>query len=358
MERMRSICNWLNQEQIIRQCQFSRSQIFEWRHEIKDRRARDCKMIPQQTVQNAVKVIMDYPHMGGRKGQSYMIYHRLGYISMGAYDRIKKSLGHLLTQEVIKHKLLPARTNYHHEKPQDIHEIWAEDFTDLVVQGRIFKLALLIDVSSQYYLGVAVSMRASALLVEKAVEQALEKNEGNGPKKFLLSDNGNVYVSDEHGRFLEKAHIVQKRIPACIPQYNGSVECGVKEFKNVFYNILAKQERKEADKEKILLSLVEEAVNRTAYMMNCVIPRPCLNGVTPEDVLKRKSKEKIKANLEYVRTEQEKPNPPPWEKSYWKLVEEAMALGKRSGIELLTKFCFFSRRPLRRITKLGLEGVG
>jgi len=72
----------------------------------------------------------------------------------------------------------------------------------------------------------------------------------------------------------------------------------------------------------------------------------------------RKSNAKIETNREYVRTEQEKPNPPPWEKSYWEVVKQAMGLGKRSGLELLTKLSFFSRRPLRTITKMGLEGVG
>jgi transposase InsO family protein len=349
---MVSSCNRLNQEQVISQCQFSRSLIFEWRREIKDRKERERKRISQETVQNTVKAIMDYPHMGGRKGQGYMIYHCLGYISMSAYDGVKKSVRRLLVQEVVKQKLLPARTQYHHEKPQDIHEIWAEDFTDLIVYGRVFKLALLIDVASDYYLGVAVAKRASALLVEKPVEQALEKNNGNGPKKFLLSDNGSPYVSDEHGRLLEKAHIVQKRIPACIPQYNGSIECGVKEFKNVFYNVWAELEKEDPDKEKSLISRVENAVNQTAYVMNYVIPRPCLHGVTPADVQEGRRNAKIEANQEYVRTEQEKPNPPPWEKSYWEVIKEAMGLEKLSGLELLTKFSFFSRRPLRTITKL------
>jgi transposase InsO family protein len=301
---------------------------------------------------------MDYPHMGGRKGQGYLIYHRLGYISMSAYDRIKKTVRRLVIQEVVKQQLLPARTQYRHEKPQDIDEIWAEDFTDLIVYFRIFKLALLIDVASDYYLGVAVSMRASATLVEKPVEQALEKNKGNGPKKFLLSDNGSPYVSDEHGRLLDKAQIVQKRIPSCVPQYNGSIECGVKEFKNVFYNVWAEKEKEETDKEKDLLSRVEQAVQVTAHLLNHVIPRPCLHGVTPADLHEHKSHFKIEENRKYVQTELEKPSPPPWEKSYWDVVKEAMGLGRRSRLELLTKFCFFSRRPLRTITKLGLEGVG
>ena len=153
MEHMLSSCNRLNQEQVLRQCQFSRSVIFQWRHEIKDRKERERKTICQQTVHNAVETIMDYPHMGGRKGQAYMIYHRLGYFSMKGYDQVKKSVGRLLLQEVVKQGLLPARIQFDHTVPQGIHEIWAEDFTDLIVYGRIFKLALLIDVASRYYLG-------------------------------------------------------------------------------------------------------------------------------------------------------------------------------------------------------------
>ena len=157
---------------------------------------------------------------------------------------------------------------------------------------------------------------------------------------------------------LEEALIVQKQIPACIPQYNGSIECGVKEFKNVFYNVFAELEKEQTDKEKNLLGRIEEAVNQTAYVMDYVIPPSCLHGVTPADVQERKRNAKIEANQEYIRTEQEKPNPPPWEKSYWEVIKEAKGLEKLSGLELLTKFCFFSRQPLRTITKLGLEGVG
>ena len=55
--------------------------------------------------------------------------------------------------------------------------------------------------------------------------------------------------------------------------------------------------------------------------------------------------------------EQEKPSLPPWAKSYWEVVKEAMGLKKRSGLDLLIKFCLFCRRPLRQITKLGLEAI-
>jgi len=57
-----------------------------------------------------------------------------------------------------------------------------------------------------------------AALVEEPVKQALEANGGEGPERFLLSDNGTPYVSDEHGKLLEKADIVHKLTPAlCSP---------------------------------------------------------------------------------------------------------------------------------------------
>ncbi len=355
---MQSGCGRLSQEQIISQVEFSRSQIYQWRLGVRERKQRQSKVIPQQVAENTVSVIMDYPHMGGQKGQAYMIYHRLGYISMKAYGRIKKSVKRLIVQEVVKQRLLPDRSQYHHEVPEAIGQIWAEDFTVLIVYGHTFKLALLIDVASQYYLGVAVSVRATAALVQQPLEQALQYNEGHGPDRFLLSDNGSQYVSDEHGRVLEKADIVQKRIPTCVPQYNGSVECGVKEFKNVFYNVWAKREREGADKEKILLCRVEAVVQETARLLNVEIPKPSLNGVTPDDLHQGVSSAKIKANRKYREYEQQRPETPPWKTNYWDVLKGAMGLEKMTGLEIMTKFCFFRPRPLRKIAKLELEGVG
>jgi transposase InsO family protein len=296
--------------------------------------------------------------MSGRKGQAYMIYHRLGYISMNGYDRLKKSIKRLIFQEVSNRRLLGSKTSYEHKRPERIGQIWAEDFTELKLCGQSFKVSLLIDVASQYNLGAAVSKRANAALVEEPVKQALAANGGQGPEKFLLSDNGTPYVSDEHGRLLEKADIVHKRIPACVPQYNGAVECGIKEFKNVFYNVWAKREREGADKEKKLLLRVEAALRETVRLLNEVIPKPSLDGVTPADVQRRVSSAKIEANRQYREQEQQKENAPSWKRNYWDVLKEAMGLKQMTAFELITKFCFFCPRPLRKLAKLGLEGVG
>lgn len=357
LDHVHQNCQRVSTERIISQCVFSRSQIYEWRRGVEERKQREHKMFPEKTVESAVTVIMDYPHMGGRKGQVYMIYHRLGYISTKAYDQVKKSVKRLLFQEVSNRGLLPPRTRYEHERPEGIGQIWAEDFTEVIVYGQTFKAGLLIDVASQYYLGVAVSKWANAALVEEPVNQALAKNGGNGPKEFLLSDNGSPYVSDEHGKLLDKADIVHKRIPSCVPQYNGSVECGVKEFKNVFYNVWARRET-EPDKEKNLLLRVDASVRETALLLNEDIPRPSLNGVTPDDLHQGVNTAKIEANKQYREHEKEKENGPPWKRDYWKVLKEAMGLKEMTALELMTKFCFFCPRPLRKVTKFGLEGVG
>jgi len=342
----------LNSDEVLNQCEFGRSQIYEWRQEVRPRKQRELKQLREETVKNAVDVIMTYPHFSGRKGQAYMIYHRKGGISMNGYDKIKKDAGRLIKQDVWKRKLLPPQPSYEHVRANEVGQIWAEDFTDLVVYDQTFKYSMVIDVADQYIEAHNVSERATVAFVRAPVIQALRANGGKGPKEFMLSDNGTQYVSDEHGRMLDKAGIVQRCIPACRPQYNGSIECGNKELKNVFYNVFAERERKGTDKEKPLLFRVKAAARETVRRLNEVIPKPSLAGVTPADVHRGVGPTKIKANRQYLQQEQERPDAEPWKRPYWEVVKEAMNLEDRSGLEMLTKFCFFVRRPLRTLAKL------
>lgn len=348
----------LSLDQIVGRCCFCRSRIYRWRQGELERKPREPKPIPEQTVESAALVIATYPHFSGRKGQAYMIYHRLGYIGMAAYDAIKKNVKRLLIQEAANRNVGSDRTAYEHIRPVQVGEIWAEDFTELKVCGYIFKAALLIDVFDQYKLGVAVALRATATLVAEPVKQALAANDGQGPKQFLLSDNGTQYVGDEHEQLLSTADIVHRLIPACVPQYNGWVECEVKEFKNVFYNVWEKHEREEADKGKTLLDRVRGAAAETARQLNEVIPRPCLGGVTPADVHFGRQASKKEHNKKYLEEEKNKQNTQPWTRSYWDVLKAGLDLKVMTAKEVLTKLSFFSLRPLRRIAKLNMEGVG
>lgn len=357
-DHMSEACSRLTKGQIIDYFGMSRTQLYKWIKEgIGDRKQRKCKVIPEETAENAVKVIIKYPHFGGRKGQIYMIYHRLGYIAMKSYDDLKRSVKRLLTQEMSARRLFALKEAYEHQKPYTIGEIWAQDITGITVEGVNFKVALLIDTYSQYLLGVSVARRESVQLVSSPVEQALAFNNGMPPKKFLLSDNGSVYVSDKHGKLLKSEDIIHKRIPSCRPQYNGSVECGGKEFKNIFYNVWAKREADGTDKEKSLRERVYFAVKETANVLNNEIPRPSLGGISPTDVHNGNASEKIKANHKYMVYERGRKNIPPWKRNYWDVLKDALGLKTLTNLEVKTKFFFFCRRPLRKIAKIQPEGV-
>lgn len=290
-----------------------------------------------------------------------MIYHQLGYIPRHVYKSVKKIVKRLVFQEVSNRRLLPERTSYTHERPQHPGEIWAEDFTQIRVCGKKFYTALVIDVAMTYYLGATASMRADDVMVQAPVVQALELTGGEGPKCFLLSDNGAQYVSTRHGDFLNKLDIIQKRIPACKPEYNGSVECGIKEFKNVFYNVWANVEESDVKdlEEDELLVCVQVVIDETIRRMNEEIPRPCLKGVTPTDVFNGVDRQRSEINRTYLEKEQEKKEvSQPWDRKNWDFVKSQLFKRNISNRELMIKFCFFLKRPLRKLQNLDGNVLG
>lgn len=355
-----SVSRYLNRYQLIKESCYSKSQLYQWLKEgVRERKIRECQKVSQGVVNSTVEVIRKYPHFGAPKGQCYMIYHQKGYVPQHIYKTVKKIVKRLVFQEVSNRRLLPARTSYEHERPRNPGEIWAEDFTEIRVCGEKFYVALVIDVAMTYYLGGSASIRPDDQMVARPVEQALESNNGNGPRRFLLSDNGSQYASGRHGDFLEKLVIIQKRIPSCKPEYNGSVECGIKEFKNVFYNVWVQREKKQEAKEKVLLERVQLAVAETIRRMNEEIPRPGLQGVTADDVRKGISEERREINRKYLEKELEKKEvSKPWDKKDWRIIKNHLFKEDCSNLELMTKFCFFLKRPLRKLAKLELEVLG
>ncbi len=344
--------------QIYGACCHSRSQLYKWQKGIVDRKARPPNVLDEKLIENTARVIGDFPHLGGAKGQAYLLYHGIGLIGQKAYDGIKKKVRRVLIQEVSQRDVPRTCSAYEHIRPQGVGEIWAEDFTHLVVDHVRFKVALLIDVFDQYILGWSVSMRATEALVAVPVQQALTANGGRPPAKFLLEDNGTQYVSESHQQLLKAHEIVSRNIPACTPQYNGSVECGGKEFKNLFYNVWERLVRKGAGKEKSIDERVHRAVAETVHLSNFQIPRPALGGVTPADVHLGLQDQRQKEITRYREQQMAKETFKPLSRPIWDVIKQGVQAELMSTKELLTKLAFFGMRPLRRIAKINQEVWG
>ena len=338
-------------------CGHSRSQLYQWEKGLMDRKARVPNVLDEKLIEDTARVVGDFPHFGGAKGQAYLLYHGIGFIGQKAYDGIKKKVRRVLIQEVSQ-KDVPGKCRYEHVRPEGIGEIWAEDFTQLAVNGIRFKVALLIDVFDQYILGCSVDRRATEALVAVPVQQALAANGGRPPAKFLLEDNGTQYVSERHQRLLKAHDIVSRNIPACTPQYNGSVECGGKEFKNLFYNVWERLERNHADKKKSIDERVHQAVAETVDLSNFQVPRPALGGVTPSDVHFGLHQQRQKELATYREQQLRKKISKPLSGSIWDVIKRGVQAELMGTKELLTKLAFFGMRPLRRIAKINQEVWG
>ena len=246
---------------------------------------------------------------------------------------------------------------YEHIQPDGIGQIWAEDFTELVVDHARFKLALLIDVFSQYILGWAVGRRATEGLVAVPVKQALAANDGRPPEKFLLQDNGTQYVSENHNQLLKAHEIVSRNIPVCTPQYNGSVECGAKSSKTSFI-AYGNDVRQTIRIKKMVDERVQRAVAETVHLLNFQIPRPGLGGVTPADVQLGLQVQRQREIAQYREQQAARKMFRPLPRPFWDIIKGGVQAELMSTKELLTKLAFFGMRPLRRIAKINQEVWG
>lgn len=337
----------------------SRSQLYQWCNGVSERKPRQPKVLAEEVIARAAEVIVMFPHFGGGKGQAYLLYHQLGLIGQRAFDGLKKMVKRILCQEASGRRDRPGgREAYTHIRPQGVGQIWAEDFTEVVVDGETFKIALLIDVYSHYILGWALARRATESLVARPVLQALEVGAGKPPELFLLEDNGRQYTSEDHQRLLTSHEIVSRHVPPYTPQYNGAVECGGKEFKNVFYTQWEARPATAADKEKNLLEEAEQVAAATVRLLNQVIPRPALGGVTPADVHQGEKEQRQQEIKRYRLEELAKPDPPPLSRPIWEVVKQEVKAEVMGTKELLTKLAFFGMRPLRRVAQLNREVWG
>lgn len=235
-----------------------------------------------------------------------------------------------------------------------------EDFTEVVVDQETFKIALLIDVYSQYILGWAISRRATESLVAQPVFQARPWKPAmvNRHSSFCLW----ITAGSIHLRATSSCPApVPLSAAMCRPvhpaiQLRG--EMRRQRVRNIFYTQWESAPSTTADKEKNLLQRATETTATTVHLLNEIIPRPALGGVTPADVQQGNQQFRQQEIEKYRQMESKKPDPPARSRPIWDVVKRAVRAETMSTKEVLTRLAFFGFRPLRRIAQLNREVWG
>ena len=204
--------------------------------------------IPDEDIEQAVKQIIDFPFLGGRKGSLKLQEDEKALLGQTVYKEIKQQLRLEAEKELFKGKeqseleknqykrLLDKGGPYETFAPGQKHDVWAIDFVTFVLYGMYFSLCVVYEVYSQAYLAITVSESACSEVAMAAVKSACEFA-GVIPKRYLLSDNGPPLICSDFEALLEALEIAGKQIPPGQPWHNGALESGNRDLKKVLYTI-------------------------------------------------------------------------------------------------------------------------
>jgi transposase InsO family protein len=373
---VRKNCEHVTANKVMELSEIVSSQIYQWLKGHVDRKPRERKKLSLKIVKQTVEVILRYPHLGGKKGSMYMLYHEIALIAEKAYQYIKVAVRWCLFNEMKHRKLLSTRQSYDHYQPSGVGEVWSADFTIIVVEGVTFYASVVRENYSLFYLGHAVTLGAgSAQLVSKPVRQALTLMDGKGPEKFLVTDRGSQYLCEGFEELLRELDVPHKLIPPGEPWYNGVAENGMNTIKLHFYrrwyghwmDKVHEVWRKSSptERNKLLLALVRACFFEVIQEINTCVPCPSLGGVTPEDVLRGRAFTKTAETKTYIEKEkirmkgkeqQEDDMVDP--KGVPKAVGKFINASEIHEVELRVLSMLFGGKPLRMIKHMLPSGVG
>ena len=277
-----------NKSEIIRSSEFLSSQVYVWDRDVRERRQRPRDIYAEE-VNAALTNILDYPHMGGKKGALMLVYHQIEYIGQRSYDFLKRQLKQIVLAEIKHRQLLKEHTGWVKDKAEQYGEIWCADFTEVKVFGLIVYIAVILDAFSHYYLGYHVSDTADFHLIDGAFTMALKTCLGVLPEKYMLNDQGSQYKSELYQAQMDEYDIEQVFIPKGTPWNNGEAEVGMRDIKALFYQRLSKTPR---NKNQHVVAYSTEIAHDIFKELNEKIPRLKLRGVTPLDIITQKADQK------------------------------------------------------------------
>lgn len=288
MEQLLQQTKFINKGEIIHLSGILTSRTYVWQQGIDDRKKR-ASQVYEEEVDAAIKNIISYPHMGGKKGAMMLAYHQIEYIGQRCYDFVKKQLLEVIVTEIKLRRLEGKKVKWQKPAAHSFGEIWCADFTYVVLYGQVIFIAVVLDDYSHYYLGYSVSAIADIELVDRAFTMALETCNGVLPQLCMVNDRGSQYKAELYREHIKSYEIKQVFIPPGTPWNNGEAEVGMKDIKALIYQCLAHAPRKRGQDIVEMANIMAKEIFKE---LNNMIPRPKLQGVTPVDVAYERAEEK------------------------------------------------------------------
>jgi len=235
--------------------------------------------------------------MGGKKGKANLIHAEKALIGAGTYQAMSQELLRQCGKEFASRR--KARTPpppFEAPRPQALNEVWAADLFSLTVWGIKWEVSVVQDLYNQERLAFEPSQNAAdAEQVQASFEVARIQRGGQAPTICTKTDRDARYTKVfKEGLAGLCKHV---RIPPGCPWYNGEIERGQRDNRDVLIRCLADMPRPTADE---ALTAMRIACNQASRLLNETISRPSLGNVTPAEIANGQDNEVRERNRKFT----------------------------------------------------------
>jgi hypothetical protein len=260
------------------------------------REGRDQLTLEDGELCAVLDLIEEYPTMGGKKGAANLVHREAALIGSGSFIEAKRLLMKLCGQELAARRATP-KPPPPFEPPQatEVNDVWSSDLFEINPWGKKFHVCVYQDLVSQKRLCLEpVEDTADQKFVAECFGIASEEAGGKTPSVCTKTDRGTQY--GEAFRAALDGRCNHIRIPPGSPWFNGEVERGQRDNRDLVYKYLHRLKRPKPGRE---LEAVREACRLARIDLNEKVARPSLGGVTPEEVVRGTAPEVRRRNDAY-----------------------------------------------------------
>lgn len=302
---------------------------------------RDQMLLNEKEMAATVQQIEQFPAMGGKKGRANLIHNQKALIGAETYKSVQREMMSLCGRELASRRL-PRKTPppFQAPTPNALNEVWSADLFSIQAWGHKWEVSVVQDLYNQERLAFEpYKDAADAEQVRSSLETARLQRGGQAPTICTKTDRDARYTKVFKDAFAEVG--THLRIPPGCPWYNGEIERGQRDNKDVLAGVLAKMERPKPGQEILAMQI---ACNKTAQLLNTVISRPSLGNVTPAEIAKGIADEVRQRNHEFIeKGREERRQRAPQTKRWRQRLADTLDLSKWDSGRLL-RFLRLSKR--------------